>query len=214
MTVLQFVALGLSLILLVTVLKNTPFLTLKNDPFFQHRFFGATALVFVLWIFRTGIIDELFVHFMWLASLALVLGFRWALISATIVLFAVTGIGYEKITMLGVNWLLGILLPVSITYAIFSWSFHKLPKNMFVYLFVCAFFPGALTMTIKMLSLAIYYQLDTDLGWDVIYQNYLLLTPLMLFPEAFFNGMTMTVLVVHKPQWVYTFHDKFYIDNK
>jgi uncharacterized membrane protein len=28
------------------------------------------------------------------------------------------------------------------------------------------------------------------------------------------NGMTMTLLIIYKPQWVYTFYDKFYIDKK
>lgn len=214
MSILQFGAIALTALLSISVIKSTRIAVLKTDTHFQHRFFGATALVFLLWIFRTGIVEELFVHFMWLASLALVLGFRWSILSATIVLFAVTALGYEKVSMFGVNWLVGVLLPIALTYGIFSLSFHKLPKNVFIYLFVCAFFPGALTISLKMLMLSAYYNIDTSLGWDVIYRNYLLLTPLMLFPEAFFNGMTMTILVVHKPHWVYTFHDKFYIDNK
>ncbi|MBF7072958.1 energy-coupling factor ABC transporter permease [Glaciecola sp. MH2013] len=214
MTFLQFVALLISCFMLLAVVKNTQISALKSDTKMQHRFFGATALVFILWIFRTGITEGLVVHFMWLTSLSLVLGFRWALLSASIVLVAVTGLGYEKPSMLGINWLLGVAIPIAISYGIFSWSFHKLPKNVFVYLFVCAFFPGAISISLKMLMMSAYFAGDTDLTWNVIYQNYLLLTPLMLFPEAFFNGMTMTVLVVHKPQWVYTYHDKFYIDNK
>ncbi len=214
MTELQILGAIASVIGLAIIIKNTEFKQLVNDTGFQHRLFGATAAVFVLWIFRVGIVDELQVHFIWLTSLALILGFRWAIISSSIVLIGVTVVGYEKYSMLGVNWIIGTLMPISVTYAIFSWSFHKLPKNLFVYLFVCAFFPGAITVSLKILTMAGYFQLDTDLGWDVIFQNYVLLIPLLLFSEAFFNGFTMTSLVVHKPKWVYTFHDKFYIDGK
>jgi len=214
MTELQILGAIASVIGLAIIIKNTEFKQLVNDTGFQHRLFGATAAVFVLWIFRVGIVDELQVHFIWLTSLALILGFRWAVISSSIVLIGVTVVGYEKYSMLGVNWIIGTLMPISVTYAIFSWSFHKLPKNMFVYLFVCAFFPGAITVSLKILTMAGYFQLDTDLGWDVIFQNYVLLIPLLLFSEAFFNGFTMTSLVVHKPKWVYTFRDKFYIDGK
>ena len=214
MTIIEIMSLIGALCLLFIVLKNTKIADLKTDTTLQHRFFGTTVLVFILWIFRAGIVDELYVHFMWLTSLALVLGFRWAIISASLVLLAVTLLGYEHASMLGVNWLAGVAMPIAITYLIFSWSFHKLPRNVFVYLFVCGFFPGAITISLKMLILAGYYYIDTDLTWDTIYQNYVLLTPLLLFPEAMFNGMTMTVLIVHKPHWVYTFHDKFYIDNK
>jgi uncharacterized membrane protein len=214
MTELQILGAIASIIGLAIIIRNTDFKQLIDDSAFQHRFFGASAAVFVLWIFRVGIVDELQVHFIWLTSLALILGFRWAIISSSFVLLGMTITGYEKFSMLGINWLLGTLLPISVTYAIFSWSFHKLPKNLFVYIFVCAFFPGAITVSLKIIAMAGYFQLDTDLGWDVIFNNYVLLIPLLLFSEAFFNGFTITSLVIHKPQWVYTFHDKFYIDGK
>lgn len=214
MTYLQIISAIVAFISLIIISKNTDFLKLVDDTSFQHRFFGASAAVFILWIFRVGIVDELQVHFIWLSSLTLILGFRWAILSATLVLLGVTVVGYETFSMFGVNWLLGVLLPISITYAIFSWSFHKLPKNMFIYLFVCAFFPGAITVSLKIAAMAGYFYLDTNLGWDLIFQNYVMLIPLLLFSEAFFNGFTMTSLVVHKPNWVYTFHDKFYVDGK
>ena len=214
MTELQMLSAIISFFALAIIIKNTDLSQLINDSAFQHRFFGASVAVFILWIFRVGIVDELQVHFIWLTSLALILGFRWAMLSSSIVLLGVTAVGYESYAMLGVNWLLGTLLPISVTYAIFSLAFHKLPKNLFIYLFICAFFPGAITVSIKILAMAAYFQIDTDLGWDVIFDNYVLLIPLLLFSEAFFNGFTMTSLVIHKPQWVYTFHDKFYIDGK
>jgi uncharacterized membrane protein len=214
MTELQILGAIASIIGLAIIIRNTDFKQLIDDSAFQHRFFGASAAVFVLWIFRVGIVDELQVHFIWLTSLTLILGFRWAIISSSFVLLGMTITGYEKFSMFGIHWLLGTLLPISVTYAIFSWSFHKLPKNLFVYIFVCAFFPGAITVSLKIIAMAGYFQLDTDLGWDVIFNNYVLLIPLLLFSEAFFNGFTITSLVIHKPQWVYTFHDKFYIDGK
>jgi uncharacterized membrane protein len=174
MTELQILGAIASIIGLAIIIRNTDFKQLIDDSAFQHRFFGASAAVFVLWIFRVGIVDELQVHFIWLTSLALILGFRWAIISSSFVLLGMTITGYEKFSMLGINWLLGTLLPISVTYAIFSWSFHKLPKNLFVYIFVCAFFPGAITVSLKIIAMAGYFQLDTDLGWDVIFNNYVL----------------------------------------
>jgi len=49
------------------------------------------------------------------------------------------------------------------------WSFPNCQKNIFVYIFVCAFFPGALRVSLKMIAMAGYFELDTDLGWDVIF---------------------------------------------
>ncbi|MDU0355269.1 hypothetical protein RS130_16360 [Paraglaciecola aquimarina] len=65
-----------------------------------------------------------------------------------------------------------------------------------------------------MLALSGYYFVEGVYDWRTIKDNYLILTTLMLFPEAMFNGMTITILVIHKPEWVYTFHDKFYLDEQ
>ena len=85
-------------------------------------------------------------------------------------------------------------------------------RNMFVYVFVCAFFPAALGIAIKMGLIGGFYTLNGTYPWDVVVDNYEVLIPLMLFPEAMLNGMTMTLLVIYKPDWVYTFNDKHYFD--
>jgi len=65
-----------------------------------------------------------------------------------------------------------------------------------------------------MLLQGTYYYFDMELDWDSVLNNYLKIIPLVVFPEALFNGMIMTLLIIYKPDWVYTFHDKFYIDDK
>ena len=51
------------------------------------------------------------------------------------------------------------------------------------------------------------------LSWDNIWQNYLVITPLVMFPEALLNGMAVTLMVVYKPEWLKTFSDPVYIDG-
>jgi uncharacterized membrane protein len=64
-----------------------------------------------------------------------------------------------------------------------------------------------------MLAFSGYFYLDGVYSWQIIENNYLLLTTLMLFPEAMFNGMTITFLIIYKPEWVYTFYDRLYLDK-
>lgn len=142
------------------------------------------------------------------------MGFRWAIFSASLALLGVTIFGKESIDMLGINFLLGVLAPISLTYGFYSLTFHKLPRHIFIYIFLCAFIPGALTIGLKMLAFSGYFYLDGWYNWQVITDNYLILTTLMLFPEAMFNGMTMTLLIIYKPEWVYTFYDKLYLDQQ
>ena len=203
----------LSLLICFFVSKKLIFSQLVLDKKCQHLVFGSAACVFILWMFRTGIYDGLNVHFLWLSALTLLLGFRWAIFSATIALLGVTIFGKESIDMLGVNFLLGILAPISLTYGIYSLTFHKLPRHIFTYIFLCAFIPGALTIALKMLALSGYFYLDGLYSWHIIEDNYLMISTLMLFPEAMFNGMTITLLIIYKPEWVYTFYDRLYLDK-
>jgi uncharacterized membrane protein len=213
-TDLQILAGILSLLIGYLVSKKLIFSRLISDKKCQHLVFGSAACVFILWMFRTGIYDGLVVHFLWLSALPLLLGFRWAVFSATLALVGVTIFGQEHFNMLGVNFLLGVLAPISLTYGIYSLTFYKLPRHIFVYIFLCAFIPGALSIGLKMLAMSGYFYLDGMYNWQVIEDNYLVLTTLMLFPEAMFNGMTITLLIIYKPEWVYTFYDKLYLDDK
>ena len=213
-TDIQTVAGLLSLLICFFVSKKLIFSQLILDKKCQHLVFGSAACVFILWMFRTGIYDGLNVHFLWLSALTLLLGFRWAIFSATIALLGVTIFGKESIDMLGINFLLGVLAPISLTYGIYSLTFHKLPRHIFTYIFLCAFIPGALTIAIKMMALSGYFYLDGMYSWHIIEDNYLMISTLMVFPEAMFNGMTITLLIIYKPEWVYTFYDKLYLDKQ
>jgi len=212
-TDLQALAGILSLVICYFISKKLVFSQLLSDKKCQHLVFGSAASVFMLWMFQTGIYDGLSVHFLWLSALPLLLGFRWAIFSATLALLGVTLFGKESIDMIGVNFLLGVLAPISLTYGIYSLTFHKLPRHIFTYIFLCAFIPGALTIGLKMLALSGYFYLDGMYSWYVIKDNYLVLSTLMLFPEATLNGMTITLLIIYKPEWVYTFYDKLYLDK-
>jgi uncharacterized membrane protein len=214
LTAIQIASLVAYIALVAFVISKTPLKQIIEDKAFQHRLFGSITCVFVLWLFRVSIYDGLVMHFLWLTALTLVLGFRWAIIAGSIVLLGSTLIGQESYAMLGVNGILGLALPIGFTYLMFMLTFHKLPRHVFTYIFLCAFFPGAISMALKMLSLSAYFYVDGMHAWDVIEYNYAQLTMLMVFPEAFFNGMTMTCLIIYKPDLVYTFEDKFYLDGK
>jgi uncharacterized membrane protein len=212
-TGIQAMAGLLSLVICYFVSKKLIFSQLISDKKCQHLVFGSAACLFILWMFRTGIYDGLNVHFLWLSALPLLLGFRWAIFSASLALLGLTVFGKENIDMLGVNFLLGVLAPIALTYGIYSLTFHKLPRHIFTYIFLCAFIPGALTIGLKMLALSGYFYFDGIYSWQIIEDNYLMLTTLMFFPEAMFNGMTITLLIIYKPEWVYTFYDKLYLDK-
>ncbi|GAA0857247.1 energy-coupling factor ABC transporter permease [Aliiglaciecola litoralis] len=213
-SLLQGIAWLLYLLSIVIVIRKISFLDFAHSKKTQHLVLGASISVFGLWIFRVGVTPGLDVHFLWLTAMTLLLGLRWALLSGFITLIVATISGYDSWAMFGVHGLLGVTTPIAVSYLIYNFSFHKLPRHFFVYVFVCAFFAGAAMIALKMLLLGGYYYIDGVYQADVIIDTYLMLIPLLIFSEGMLNGMTMTLLIIYKPTWVYTFYDKYYIQDK
>ncbi len=213
-SLLQVIAFGLYLLILFVSCKEISWSDFRNTRKQQHLVFGAAAALFTLWLFRTGIHTGLDVHFVWLTTLTLMLGYQFAMLSSFVALLGITLIGKESWSLLGVNGLISLFVPISLTYLTYTFTFHKLPKNFAVYIFICAFLTGAATISLKMFLLGGYYWLEGFYDWQTIKDNYLILVPLMLFPEAMLNGMSMVCLVIYLPSWVFTFKDKFYFTKK
>jgi len=47
-----------------------------------------------------------------------------------------------------------------------------------------------------------------------ILRNFVVILPLLMFGEAFINGGAVTLAVAYRPQWVATFHDRWYLHGK
>ncbi len=211
---IQVGALITYLLIIIATFKEIHWAEFRKVRKLQHLVFGSAAALFTLWLFRTGIHSGLDVHFLWLTALTLMLGFRFALLSSLVALLGVTIIGKESWEFIGINGLISIVIPICISYLIYTLAFHKLPRNFAVYIFVCAFLAGALSITLKMFLLGGYFWLEGYYEWQVIKDNYLVLITLLSFPEAMLNGMSMVCLVIYLPSWVITFRDKFYFNKK
>jgi uncharacterized membrane protein len=74
--------------------------------------------------------------------------------------------------------------------------------------------PGSLSMLMAGLASAFIQQLAGVHPADTIGNNFLLILPMLMFGEAFLNGVVVTLAVAYKPQWVATFHDRWYLQGK
>jgi uncharacterized membrane protein len=198
----------------IIVLSIKPVIGQLKEAKIQHLVFGTAASVAVLWWFRTGIYDGLEIHFLWLTALTLILGWRWAFFSSAISIVLVSLIDIIHWQDIGLYGLLGNVVPITFTYLAYTFAFKHLPRHFFVYTFFCSFFIGAMSMALKMFVMGTYFSTLDVYNWDIIIDNYLILIPLLLFPEGLLNGMTMTILVIYKPEWVKTFYDSQYLDGK
>ncbi|MCU4674514.1 energy-coupling factor ABC transporter permease [Catenovulum sp. 2E275] len=180
----------------------------------QHLFFGYTALLFFLWSIQTAAYPGLNVHFLWLCACTLYLGPRLALFSG---LFALIGNFFylgEDWLWFAIHYISGVFVPVMASYLVYMLAYHKLPRHLFIYIFVCGFFGGAIAIGSKMLVMSLFYAASGLYSWQILFDNYLILLVLLAFPEAMLNGMSMSIGIIYMPHWVRTFYDEDYIDKQ
>ncbi|MDO6704594.1 energy-coupling factor ABC transporter permease [Photobacterium sp. 1_MG-2023] len=186
----------------------------RQERDYQHLVLGSAVALFVLWSLRAGLVDGLQVHFLALTVLALSHGWRIAIWISVIPSLLLAAFGLVDWQDLGMMNLTGVIAPAMISYGIFLLSYRFLNRHLFVYIFVAAFFNGALSQVVYMLLTGGWVWLEGDFSGQYIVDNFLILIPLLLFPEGLLNGMATTLLVVYKPEWVRTFYERDYIYNR
>jgi len=185
------------------------------EPSKLNLFLGATVAVLALWQIRTGIKPGLTFHFYGLAALTLMFGFWRATFAGVLILLANAAFGRGSWNALGVEALLAAALPATVSWGIFRLLDRHLPNHFFVYVLGNGFFGAALSVaaiglaTTALMAGAGVYPLDYLLTH---YTPYAAL--LISWAEAFSTGMAITVMAVYRPQWLETFDDARYIQNK
>ena len=180
----------------------------------QHVFFGAIVLLLLMWGFKAGITPGLGFHHLGATLFTLMFGWARAIIGLTIVLLASYGISEPDWPSVGVNALLSIVAPVSVSYGILKLSWRYLPDNFFIYIFINAFFGAGLAVAASRVSATLVLYLAEVYPFDVLWQQSLIYLPLFMFPEAFVTGLLITIFVVYLPDWVSTFDDARYLHGK
>ena len=195
-------------VLLMAALLTAPWPKLVDNEG-SNVYFGAIACTALIWILRAGIEPGYNYHLLGMTALCLMFEWQFALLAASLVLVITTWQGPAAWEAFAVNVLVMGALPVLFTRGLLYASQHWLPHNFFIYIFLNAFFAGALAMLICGLAAAGVLALAASAGG-----NYLQVMPLLMFGEAFLNGLVMILLVAYKPRWVATFHDHWYLQGK
>ena len=186
---------------------------LQAKPTLQHIFYISCIALAVLWSIRAGISSGLGIHFMGLTAATLLMGWPLALLAGALSLLGICVIGLEAYPCFAVNYLVSVALPVFTSHWILFFVQKHLPANPFVYIFLCGFFNGAFAILVVALSTALLIGGLEVYGWDDVWERYLIFLPLMLFPEAFLNGMVVATVMGTAPELLSSFNVKKYFSG-
>ncbi|KPK29666.1 MAG: hypothetical protein AMJ66_10115 [Betaproteobacteria bacterium SG8_40] len=197
---------------LVAAMMKSPWGRFR-DTGFQHLFLGACVAVLFLWRMRTGIVPAVPVHFLCLTTLTLMFGVPLAIIAAAVLTAAMGVTGLEAWSSLPGSFLALGVMPILVTWLTLNASRRYLPPNPFVYIFICAFFGAAAAMLVGVATNSVLLLGSEQVSFSDLRESYLAILPLMMFPEAFINGLIVTGLVVFKPAWIASFDDDLYLKS-
>ena len=190
---------------------RAPWLEVLSDSRRQHLLFGTVLGLFLLWLVRRDFDSGVSFHFIGMTVVTLLLDWPLALLGGLLAQIGLIAIGRQDLLALGVNGVLLVLLPVLITEGCALLVERAQPRNLFVYIFCCGFFPAALAALCCLMAGLGLLALDGRFAMPPWLDDFIGYVWLVTFPEAFINGTLVTALVVFCPDWLETFNRTRYL---
>lgn len=197
--------------LLIWAVAHTRWVELFADSRRQHLLFGTVFALFALWLVRRDFETGVSYHFIGMTAVTLLLDWPLALVGGFIAQVGLVMLGRQDLAAMGVNGLLFIGLPVLVTEVCAIAVERAQPKNLFVYIFCSGFFAAALAALLCLLAGLGLLWLDGRFVMPEWLEDFIGYLWLIIFPEAFINGMVVSALVVFCPEWLETFNRTRYL---
>lgn len=197
--------------ILVWAVWRASWIELFTDSRRQHVLFATVFALFLLWLVRRDFDTGVSYHFIGMTAVTLLLDWPLAMVGGFAAQLGLLVFGRQDLAALGVNGLLFIALPVVITEACAVLVERAQPKSPFVYIFCSGFLAAALaSLLCLLLALAVLWY-DGIFEMPIFLEDFIGYLWLIIFPEAFINGMIISALVVFSPQWLETFNRTRYL---
>ncbi|KAF2408163.1 energy-coupling factor ABC transporter permease [Pseudomonas antarctica] len=195
----------------IWAILRSPWVELFADRRRQHLLFGTVFALFMLWLVRRDFDTGVSYHFIGMTAVTLLLDWPLAIVGGLAAQFGLVLLGRQDLAAVGVNGLLLIVLPVLVTEACAVLVERAQPRNPFVYIFCSGFFAAALSALLCLLAALGLLWFDGRFAMPEWLEDFVGYLWLIIFPEAFINGMVVSALVVFCPEWLETFNRTRYL---
>ncbi|MCP3752280.1 energy-coupling factor ABC transporter permease [Pseudomonas sp. SBB6] len=196
---------------LIWAVARTRWLELFADSRRQHLLFGTVFALFALWLVRRDFDTGVSYHFIGMTAVTLLLDWPLAIVGGLLAQLGLLALGRQDLAAMGVNGLLLIGLPVLVTEVCAMLVERAQPRNLFVYIFCSGFFAAALSALLCLLGGLGLLWMDGRFVMPEWIEDFIGYLWLIIFPEAFINGMVVSALVVFCPEWLETFNRTRYL---
>ena len=192
---------------------RAPWVRLKDSEHL-NVWLGMIVLLTFVWSLKAGVKPGLSMHLLGATVCTLCFGRQLAFVGLSLVLAGITANGASGYFSYALNALLLAGVSVAISHLFLTLVQRFLPKHFFVYIFVNGFVGAALTVMAVGLVSTFFLGFSEVYDFDYLISEYLPYFILLGFSEAWLSGMLMTLFVVYRPNWVFTFDDSLYLAKK
>ncbi len=199
--------------MLLWAVWRCPWVELFTDTRRQHLLFGTLFALFLLWLLRRDFNTGVSYHFLGMTAVTLVLDWPLAILAGCFAQLGMMATGHQDFAPMGVNGLLLVVLPVLITEGCSLLVERAQPKSPFTYIFCSGFFAAALAALLCLLIAMGVLWHDGLFAMPEWLGDFIGYVWLIIFPEAFINGIIVTALVVFCPEWLETFNRTRYLSE-
>ncbi len=171
---------------------------------------GLLALLF-LWLLSFQVIAGVWIHLLGVTSLTLIVGWRFTILGATLVLFVFLWWQQQSMLAAPLAWLFSVLVPATTTRLLVHFLRIHALRNLFVYMLGAGFGGGLLSvLVLGILALPTFWVIGQPEWITLSLDNWAFIL-LLMFPEGFINGMLVTAFTVFYPDVVKSFNEDFYL---
>ena len=184
--------------------------TLRGRPERLHLLAGAAVSMALLWSIHARVDPGVAIHLLGITGVTLLLGWRLAALAGALAMLPLALLGAVPWSLLPVGWLLSAALPAAASLGVAWVARFRLPRNPFVFIFVCSFFGAGFALFTTWLGAAALLTASSQPLPSGPGSSLLAFLPLVVFPEAFINGAVVSMLIVYRPGWVRLYDERFY----
>ncbi|MCG8324812.1 MAG: energy-coupling factor ABC transporter permease [Thiotrichales bacterium] len=183
-------------------------------PAIINRWLWGVFFLTIIWLMRVTLESGLNMHLSGGMLMVLLYGWRLGLLGICLVNIGICIFADGLLLNIGMAMLFNALIPVSVAYGIFLVLEAALPRHFFIYIFGTAFIGSWISSALTGFCIAVSLAVVNAFNWDILRSEFLPFYFLFGFAEAFLTAGLVTLFVVYRPAWAYSFRDHRYLEDR
>ena len=179
-----------------------------------HVWYGAIFGIVLLWSIQATVGEGFTFHLLGVTAFALLVGAPLALVGSAIAVAVNVAVRNGIWMNAALVWLTMTVIPIGATWLVLRLVERALPANFFVYIFAGAFLGAALSLAAAGIAGAVLLTVAAGMPAELVFGEYVPHLLYLAFGEATLTGMLVTLAVAYRPQWVATFDDARYLEDR